>query len=76
VIFKTGGQQAILSPVGSTPTHFRQFMVIKTGELPIIAMPHGTPRSQLSLTELGRPAPTAIMMTGAVTFFSSFRSLT
>ena len=25
-VFKTGGRQAILSPVGSTPTRFRQFL--------------------------------------------------
>jgi hypothetical protein len=25
-VFKTGGWQAILSPVGSTPTRFRQFI--------------------------------------------------
>ncbi len=32
-VFKTGGWQAILSPVGSTPTRFRQFFTHKHSAL-------------------------------------------
>jgi hypothetical protein len=37
-VFKTGGRQAILSPVGSTPTRFRHFYVFVINNLDCLSL--------------------------------------